>query len=120
MDGVAQVNLISVPRINDLVVDPDKAAFLPAESIPPMLGELERLKATLWARLTSRQNDRQAGGQVDGDRLLSAKEAAAKLGTSADYLYRHSRNLSFTVRLGRKLRFSEAGIERYIRQRMGR
>ena len=56
----------------------------------------------------------------NGDRLLTVEEAAPKLGTSVDHLYRHAKNYPFTVRNGRALRFSEVGIERFIRQRMGR
>lgn len=54
------------------------------------------------------------------DRLLTVEEAAQKLGRSKDWLYRHAGRLPFTVRDGRLLRFSEQGIERYIRQRQGR
>jgi predicted DNA-binding transcriptional regulator AlpA len=47
-------------------------------------------------------------------------DAAAKLGTSEDWVYRHAKTLPFTVRVGKKsLRFSKAGIDRYIRQRAG-
>lgn len=114
-------NLNVIPKFTDLLVDPGKVALLPPESIPAVLGELERLRATLWARLTLTQsNGGHEDSSSDGDRLLSAKEAAAKLGSSSDWLYRHSRSLPFTVRMGRRVQFSEAGIERYIRQRMGR
>jgi predicted DNA-binding transcriptional regulator AlpA len=56
----------------------------------------------------------------DEDRLLDAGEAAQRLGTSPDWLYRRAARLPFTVRLGRALRFSAQGIDRYIRQRQGR
>ncbi len=66
-----------------------------------------------------------AGGNGRGepqgeDRLLTVEEAAKKLGLSTDWLYRRARKLPFTVRLGRRLRFSERGLDRYIRQRQGR
>jgi predicted DNA-binding transcriptional regulator AlpA len=112
--------LNAVPKLADLVAEPGKAGLVPPEAIPAMLGDLERLKGTLWARLMLPQGPGKVEQSADGDRLLAAREAAAKLGMSADYLYRRSRNLPFTVRLGRKLRFSEAGIERYIRARVGR
>lgn len=110
----------AVPKLADLVAEPGKAALVPPEAIPPMLGDLERLKATLWARLALPARGGHAEGAPDGDRLLDVQEAAAKLGTSRDYLYRHSSKLPFTVRMGRQVRFSEAGISRYIRQRAGR
>ncbi len=112
-------NLTAIPKLEDLLADSAKTGLLPPEAIPAILGDLERLKATLWARLTLPQGNGQAPG-LEGDKLLSAKEAATKLGTSEDYLYRHSAKLPFTVRMGRQLRFSQAGMDRYIRQRTGR
>jgi excisionase family DNA binding protein len=58
-------------------------------------------------------------GQTE-DRLLDVDEAANRLGTSADYLYRHSGKLPFTVRIGSRLRFSARGIDRFIRARQRR
>ena len=113
------MNLIPVPKLADLLADPGKASLLPSEAIPAMMGDLERLKAVLWARLSLPQASGN-GSAESSDRLLSAQEAAGVLHTSTDYLYRHSSRLPFTVRMGRKVLFSEAGIERYIRQRMGR
>jgi predicted DNA-binding transcriptional regulator AlpA len=39
---------------------------------------------------------------------------------SKDWLYHHARQLPFTVRTGRLLRFSSHGIDRYIRTRQNR
>ncbi|OFV96321.1 MAG: hypothetical protein A3F68_07660 [Acidobacteria bacterium RIFCSPLOWO2_12_FULL_54_10] len=109
-----------VPKLADLIADPAKAANLPPEAVPSMLGELERLRAILWVRLTAGNHDGQGQLASNGDRLLDVEEAARKLGKSKDYLYRHSRDYLFTVRDGRSLRFSEQGIEKFIRQRMAR
>ena len=50
---------------------------------------------------------------ADPDRLLTPEEAAAILGQSVRWLYRHAANLPFTRRISRKnLRFSEAGLRR--------
>jgi excisionase family DNA binding protein len=54
------------------------------------------------------------------DRLLSVSEAAERLGLSRDRLYRHATRFPFVVRVGRSVRFSSQGIDRYIRQRSGR
>lgn len=54
----------------------------------------------------------------DTDRLLKIEEAAARLGTSPDWLYRNAGRFSFTVRLSpRQLRFSAKGIDRFITNR---
>ena len=51
----------------------------------------------------------------DGDRLLDAREAAALLAVSPDWLYRHGKKLPFTRKLGPKmLRFSPMGIQKYL------
>lgn len=55
-----------------------------------------------------------------GDRLLNVQAAAFKLGCSRDYLYRHAKTLPFTVRVGRRVRFSVRGIDTYIRRHQGR
>ncbi|MGH7547591.1 MAG: helix-turn-helix transcriptional regulator, partial [Gemmatimonadales bacterium] len=45
-----------------------------------------------------------------GDRLLNVDEAAALLGVTPQWLYRHAKELPFTCSLSRKcLRFSRAG-----------
>ena len=64
--------------------------------------------------------DHGACGDQAEDRLLTVEEAATKLGTSRDWLYRHADQLPFTVRVSRHVRFSAQGIDRYIRVRTGR
>jgi predicted DNA-binding transcriptional regulator AlpA len=59
------------------------------------------------------------GGFSFDDRLL-AEEASKVLQVSPDWLYRNSRKLPFTRRLGPKaLRFSYRGIQTWIRSDVG-
>lgn len=54
----------------------------------------------------------------DDDRLLSVDEAAEQLNVSHDWLYRNAKKLPFTKKLGPKmLRFSTAGIQKYLASR---
>ncbi len=111
--------------VADLIATLEKAIMEASlHEAPRLLGDLERLKASLWARTMSplATHDGLSGTTrpTGGDQLLTVEEAAEKLGVSRDWLYRHSKKLAFTVRLGRHLRFSARGIERYIRQRQGR
>lgn len=92
---------------------------LAPEQIPAVLGELEELKAAAWAQLLA-PNGRNPSGVQLADELVNAREAARRLGLSVDYLYRFSRRLPFVVRIGRRVRFSSRGIERYIERRQGR
>ncbi|MGH8012728.1 MAG: helix-turn-helix transcriptional regulator [Candidatus Binataceae bacterium] len=50
------------------------------------------------------------------DELLDVEQAAALMGVSASWLY-HRPKLPFRRQIGGKVKFSRAGIERYIRNR---
>jgi predicted DNA-binding transcriptional regulator AlpA len=111
--------LAPVPTLSDLLADPEKVSAMPKEAVAELRGQLARLDTLLLAHLlTGEQSQPDTDG---GDRLLTAAGAAGKLGATEDWLYRHANTLPFAVRVGKKhLRFSEAGIGRYIRQRMVR
>ncbi len=95
-----------------LVAAPSRAATVPPEHVPALLGALEQLRVALWARLLESR-----GEAPTTDRLLGVDEAAARLATSPDWLRRHG-ELPFVVRLSAgQVRYSEAGIERFIRRR---
>ena len=52
------------------------------------------------------------------DRLLTAVEAATVLGVSRRWLYGHAHGLPFAKHLSRRaLRFSEAGLRRWLERR---
>jgi excisionase family DNA binding protein len=90
-------------------------AGLQASELPAVLGELERVKALLTARLSA------PPPPSEPDRLLTVEQAAERLALAADTLYRKAKAFPFTVRLpGRQVRFSEAGIDRFIRSKQGR
>jgi predicted DNA-binding transcriptional regulator AlpA len=102
-------------RFAELLQEVEKlGADLSSEQIPVALGALERVRARLTFRALF------SASAPAADRLLSAAEAAEVLGMAADTLYRRSGSFPFTVRDGRRVRFSRLGIERYIRARQGR
>ena len=113
-------NVSPVPKLVDLAEHPERVSSLPVEAVPSLRAELAKLDTLLMMRVAMAQGNGQAQAQGDGDRLLDVKAAAAKLGKSRDALYRKADKYPFTVRDGRSLRFSEQGIEKYIRQRVGR
>jgi predicted DNA-binding transcriptional regulator AlpA len=52
---------------------------------------------------------------AEPDRLLTAEEAAAILGQSVKWLYRHAAKLPFTRRMSRKnIRFSQRGLRLWL------
>ena len=106
----------SAERLSTLVAELEAVGRdLPPEKVAVALGELERVKALLTIRLTAQ------APPSDPDRLLTVEQAADRLGIAQDTLYRKARSLPFAVRLpSRQVRFSAAGIEKFIRSRLGR
>ncbi len=88
--------------------------MLPLETTTALLARLCVVQAALTTRAVTLALTHEA--PAIGDALLNVRAAAAKLGVSASYLYRHAAKMPFTVRVGRGLRFSAAGIDRYIRE----
>ena len=61
--------------------------------------------------------ERTPAGRRD-EELLTAPEAAGRLGVSVDWLYRRTRSLPFARKLSRKVvRYSVRGLEEYLARR---
>ena len=88
------------------------------DRIPAVLTQLAAASQHLAARLLSTNG--QAQTATTNGRLLDVTEASERLGCSSDWLYRHASDMPFVVRVGRLLRFSESGLEKWIRTRSGR
>jgi predicted DNA-binding transcriptional regulator AlpA len=117
----ADYKLGMAPKLEEIADNPALATHLPFDVVEALLGKNAIVQSVLVSRLLAlRASHSQAERAPEGDRLLDVEEAARKLGKSKDYLYRHAVNYPFTVRDGRSLRFSEQGIEKFIRQRVGR
>jgi predicted DNA-binding transcriptional regulator AlpA len=105
------------PQLAELL---DGLERLPADQIPQLLGDLETVKALLWARLISRLEEgkvRREEAVSDGN-LLTAQQAAPLLGVKPKWLYRNAKKLPFAHRLSRKtLRFSESGLQKWRAQK---
>src|SRR5262249_6638250 len=106
------VRLPAAPTLADLTAQPVRVNDLSPGQARAYLAQLVPLQTALLSRAFAQD------GSADsrGDRLLSVKEAAAKLGQSAGYVYKHANTFPFRIRNGRALRFSEVGIERWIRE----
>ena len=103
-----------------LLADPARAAEVPADAIPALLAQLAAEQARLSALETALAARLAAAAGTNGphDQLLTIDEAAAKLGTTRDWLRRHP-HLPFVVRLSPgQVRYSAKGIERFIAMRM--
>ena len=87
------------------------AERIPSEQVPNLMGELRKIEARLMQRLL------QPPPAIvrQPDRLLTAEEASPRLGCSVGHLYNKGRQLPFFVKTDYGPRFSERGIEEYIR-----
>lgn len=110
-----------VPRVEPASPDTVTAALadlegvlaeVPIESLPEALGGLARLEAMTNLRLFRSQGDH---GPAE-ERLLGAKEAAARLDMPLSTLYKKAHALPFLKPMGRRLKFSESGISAWIRK----
>jgi len=118
--GFGAAGLFSVPRLEELVADPCQVRVLDVHTARVLRTQaIAALNVLNGYDLDIASVGIEARGRQRPDRLLNIGEAAEKLSTSKDWLYRHHRELAFTVRHGRLLRFSELGIEEYIRMRRG-
>jgi predicted DNA-binding transcriptional regulator AlpA len=97
-------------------------ASMAAERLPALLVEVAALQSQLAAvsnavsaRLLA---DTATGGMPrpgGHEHLLDTQEAAARLGMSTDWLYRHARQLPFTRRVGRRaVKFDPEGLARWV------
>ncbi|MBX7185029.1 MAG: helix-turn-helix domain-containing protein [Vicinamibacteria bacterium] len=89
-------------------------ATVPRDELPAVLGRLVELEARVRMRL-SEPTEAPAGAAAD--RNLDVHEAAARLGMSAAWLYRNGAELPCSVRIGRRLLFSERGLEAFLARR---
>jgi len=121
-------HVASNPTLDQLLAEPGQVvADLPQEAVTPLLADLRRAVTYLEARqqaIALGNGEAGRGGEASdpkgGDRLLTVKEVAQRLGHSVDWVYRHADGLPFTVKVSRRVYFSERGYERFIQQQQGR
>jgi excisionase family DNA binding protein len=107
------VALVRTPA--ELLDAPERALDLPLHEAAAMLVRVGALEAMLRARLASPVPASPCASPAAEDRLLTTDQAAARLGVTRNWLYRHATKLPFARKLSRKaLRFSEAGLNRYL------
>jgi predicted DNA-binding transcriptional regulator AlpA len=97
-------------------------AEVSVEELPDVIGELARAQAIASMRLRTDgagHVPEPSTAPVQGrDRLLNTSATAELLDVKPQWLYRRADRLPFTRRLGsRTLRFSEAGILRWLETR---
>lgn len=97
---------------------PAQALSLVAQAVSELVQLLPVFAALLAATRAEEEQARQGLPVTDFDRGLNAAEAAAQIGVSPQWLYRHARRLPFARKLSRKKTvYSEAGIRRWLATR---
>ena len=110
-------SLQPIPTLDELIQCPEKIQGLNRDVAFNFLAALAAIQPSLIARVGLGNRDTRE--QEEPDSLLKVQDAATRLETTDDWLYRNSKKLPFTIRNGRQLRFSSKGIDRYIRERQG-
>jgi predicted DNA-binding transcriptional regulator AlpA len=109
--------------LSALLQTPTRAAEIPLEQVPALVAELASEQAALsafqgvlTARLLLTPADRTSDGT--GDRLLTSDEVAKMLGVTKRWVQRRARRLPFSRRISvRSVRYSEAGLKRWMAHR---
>ena len=118
--GFGVAGLFSVPRLEELVADPCQVRVLDVHTARVLRTQaIAALNVLNGYDLEIARAGIEAYAHQRRDRLLCMAEAVVKLSRTKDWLYRHHHDLPFTVRHGKLLRFSELGIEEYIRKHRG-
>src|SRR5262245_26438399 len=122
MDTVHSDDMLDpVPTLVELARNPGRVADMPLPAVPPLLAQVAALQAALVARLARAPIEAAELVRVqavESERLLAPPDAAALLGVTVSWLYRHADRLPFSRRLSRKaLRFSELGLRRWLATR---
>jgi hypothetical protein len=98
---------IALLKLADLLTNPERLAAIPQGAIPSLLGELERLKATLWARMA--MNPGAISPTPDQPELIDCPELAKRWRVPESWIRDCVRTRSADpipcVRLGRYVRF---------------
>ncbi len=104
-------------QLKDLVDHLKVAALgVAPHEIPAALGNLEAVKAELWARLmTARDGRQQMHETADDDRLLTVTQVARILSLRPQYLYELLRQGRFpAVRVGKYVRIHAKDLQGWI------
>jgi hypothetical protein len=104
-----------------VIADPARVGDIDVASLPSLLAQLTTAAAVVAARLSAVGPAKaESPAPSASDRLLTAKEASVVLNLSTDFLYKSEAAKTFRVRFGSEVRFSHAGIQRFIERHRGR
>ncbi|NOU08629.1 MAG: hypothetical protein HOO98_01220 [Nitrospira sp.] len=103
---------VAIPSLDTLASDPSQIDGLPPEVVKALWVDVRNLEKVLVLRMLTAPST----ASPPEDRLIGIDEASALLGMSKDRLYRTE--YPFVIRDGGLLRFSNNGIQRWIKNRL--
>ncbi len=106
--------------LNQVMSELEKIVInVPTDNIPMLIGELERLKAMVWARMMLSQNrDGQASPSSGHQgRWLTPAQAAKIFAVSERWFYRHKKRLPHSQPSRKVLLFPEESLRRWFEKR---
>jgi len=113
----------AVNTLDELSRDPERIGELTHEEASDRLLRVTALALALSNQVVATSGIAQEAVRsriAAADRLIDVKAAAKIIGMSATALYRHKDRYPFFVRNGFQIRFSTAGIAKWIEKRAGR
>ncbi len=111
-------SLNAVPGLAELIEQPERADALPMPVACALLVQLSAVQLRLAARLAIVVDAPPLSRTSAGDRLLTAKQVAERLGRGVNWVY--GNDLPFIIRqAGRRPRYSERGLERWMATMQG-
>src|SRR5712692_1208719 len=114
------VGLFEVPRLEELVADPDKVGVLDAYATWALRTQAIAALNLLNAQdLRLLRRDSEGAREIRGEQLLRIKEASEKFAMSRDWLYRNYKKYGLAVRCGSALCFSERAMDDFVRKQRG-
>ena len=104
----------TLPRLDELLANPAQIDDLAPHAAGALVVQVSGLLVRLGARLASAPAAAN-GHQPLRDRLFLANEAAPLLGFTTKYLYAKASTFPFYIDVNGRPRFSEQGIQAYLR-----
>lgn len=112
---------VQVFDLRELLGDARRVDEMTQAEAAAALVKLASLQAAVAARLRAAPGSAlMEATPPENDRLLTAEDLAKRFGRSLDWVYRQAKHWPFTRRLTRRtMRFSEAGMLRWLGARQG-
>jgi excisionase family DNA binding protein len=110
------MNSVSVPTLDELAGNPERARDLPTDVAASLLSKLAGVQTILLAHLLAGPVNGETS-KVPADDLLTVPEVAARLKVPSAYVYELARRGEIpTVRIGKYVRVPHVALQEWVAQ----